>query len=372
MNSQQKTGGALLATGSLIVGIAISGPVMLGQLAGTTFITNTACTSAVTDSAQNEQSSTSAINVPEEYKEPLKKAAEDSGIPEEILAAQIKQESNFNAQAVSPVGAKGPAQFMPATWEAYGNGGDITNVSDAVAAMGRYMKDLKGMVEKYAGEDATKLIQLTLAAYNAGPGNVEKYSGIPPFTETQHYIEVITAGAQVEYSSTCSSVAVAWDGDLGDGEWTSPLPNSTMSSGYGPRSVPGLPAWAQQHVGIDLLTGSGFSPGGPVVAPTDLDITGYFQPDHCVLATAKDGSDLRMAFCHLHESSVEPGQEVKKGDILGIEGNYGESVATVFITHLHYEIYKPGEPLTGANYNPYNGQTLNPEPILKEKGAWNF
>lgn len=370
MNSHHKTGSALLAAGALIAGVAISGPIMLGQLAGS-HLAETACTSTVTLSDKDK--SQGVINVPEEYKEPIKKASEYSGIPEEILAAQIKQESNFDAQAVSPVGAKGPAQFMPDTWAAYGNGGDITNVNDAVAAMGRYMKDLKRMVEKYAEGDATKLIQLTLAAYNAGPGNVEKYSGIPPFTETHHYIQVITAGAQVHYSSTCSPIGtVAWDGDLGDGEWTSPLPNSTMSSGYGPRNVPGLPSWAQQHVGIDLLTGSGYAPGGPVVAPTDLDITGYFQPDHCVLATAKDGSDLRMAFCHLHEASVEPGQQVKRGDILGVEGNYGESVKSVFITHLHYEIYVPGEPLTAQNYNPYNGQTINPESILKEKGAWNF
>ena len=77
-----------------------------------------------------------------------------------------------------------------------------------------------------------------------------------------------------------------------------------------------------------------------------------------------------MSFCHLDTAAVSPGTVVKRGDILGVEGNYGESVQTTFITHLHYELYIPGEPLTAQNYNPYNGQTINPEPILKEKGAW--
>lgn len=370
-----KNKGLLIGAGvliSMLVGVIALLPLLFGVFATVITPIETAsskCSPTVTTTSDTGEN---LINVPAEYVEDVKKAGEDSGIPAEILAKQIQQESNWDPNAVSPAGAKSLTQFIPSTWEAIAPGEDPFDPHAAIAAQGRYMKQLKDQVQHLANGDANQIVKLTLAAYNAGPGAVLNYSGIPPYKETQHYVEIITSGAQVNFSATCSQVdgAKAWDGDLGDGEWTNPLPNSTMSSGYGPRAVPGLPDWAQNHVGIDLLTGAGYVPGGPVIAPTDLEITGFFQPDHCLLATAKDGSDLRMSFCHLDTAAVSPGTVVKRGDILGVEGNYGESVQTTFITHLHYELYIPGEPLTAQNYNPYNGQTINPEPILKEKGAW--
>lgn len=322
-------------------------------------------------SDKGAQGKNGAVNVPAEYKEPIKKAAKEAGIPEEIVAAQINQESKFDRMAGSGAGAQGPAQFLPSTFAKYSSG-DIHDIEDSMEAYGKYMADLKKIVKPLAGDDPNKLIRLTLAAYNAGPGNVLEHKGVPPFSETQQYVEKITGGAQVKYSAGCTQVAgaKAWDGDLGKGEWTNPLPGSQNTSGFGPRNVPGLPAWAQQHVGVDLATGSGYGPQGTVIAPTDMKITGIYDTDGCLLATMNEGPRFRFAFCHMDDFKVQPGMKVKRGDVLGRESNHAGSVGSLVISHLHFEIHKPGADYTGNTFNPYDGSAINPEPILKQKGAW--
>ena len=131
---------------------------------------------------------TATVNVPEQYQNLIKEASKTSGIPEQIIAAQIQTESNWDPDASSGV-AHGIAQFTDQTWATYGNGGDVNNPNDAIPALGRYMKKLKETVQPHAKNDPDQLIRLTLAAYNAGPGNVEKYDGVPPFSETTGYIE---------------------------------------------------------------------------------------------------------------------------------------------------------------------------------------
>lgn len=296
-------------------------------------------------------------------------AAKTAGLPISVVAAQLKQESDWNEAARSPVGAQGVAQFMPATWALYGEGGDPLSAEDAIPAYGRYMAALKEQVRPLAGDDASLLVRLTLAAYNAGPGAVQDATGIPPFTETQQYVEKILASGQGEFSAGCTAPAgtVAWDGDLGDGEWTNPLPGGVFTSGYGHRNLPGLPAWAQDHVGVDLSTpGAGYGNGSPVIAPTDLRVTGFNDKDGCVIAKEDgDDPDFGFAFCHLNAYSVAVGDRLKRGDVVGTEGN--KAGLGLVATHLHFEIYKPEAP---AVVYPYQGWNLDPEPILKEKGAW--
>ena len=111
-----------------------------------------------------------------------------------VAAAQLKQESQWNPNAGSSAGAQGIAQFMPDTWAAYGEGGDVTDPEDAIPAYGRYMAALKEEVEPLADGDADQLVRLTLAAYNAGPGAVTKHRGIPPYRETRNYVRIIAGG----------------------------------------------------------------------------------------------------------------------------------------------------------------------------------
>ena len=328
---------------------------------------NAAC--VLSDSSGS--TSTGHSPIPNNWRPLVEDAAQEAGIPFSVAAAQLKQESGWDEDALSPAGAQGLAQFMPGTWATYGAGGDPFSAPDAIAAYGRYMAALKTDVQPIAGSDAGLLVRLTLAAYNAGPAAVQEHAGIPPYEETQQYVAGILATGQSEFSLDCRAPtgSRAWDGDLGDGEWTSPLPGSVITSGYGHRNLAGLPAWAQDHVGVDYaIPGNGMGSGGQVIAPTDLRITGFNDPDGCVIAK-EDGNDpdFGFAFCHLNSYAVTVGDRLKRGDVIGVEGNRAQLGG--ILTHLHFEIYEPEAPDVAY---PYQGWNLDPEPILKEKGAWPY
>jgi cell wall-associated NlpC family hydrolase len=102
------------------------------------------------------------------------------GVPATLLAAVAKQESGFNAGAVSPAGARGLMQIMPAT--AQGLGVDPMQPAQAVDGAARLLKDLIGRFGR---------VDHALAAYNAGPGAVLRYDGIPPYPETQRYVPAV-------------------------------------------------------------------------------------------------------------------------------------------------------------------------------------
>lgn len=359
---------AVLALGGVMaMGVPVVGVAGLALVADMQASARSGCVPATVVADENPEDA--VINVPNGWGPLVEEAAKTAGLPVSVVAAQLKQESNWNPNVGSSAGAQGIAQFMPETWAAYGQGGDVTDPEDAIPAYGRYMAALRNEVKPLASDDADQLVRLTLAAYNAGPGSVQRHNGVPPFAETQRYVETILNGGQVEFSAGCEAPTGgrAWDGDLGDGEWTAPLAGGKFSSGYGRRNVPGLPDWAQNHVGLDFATpGAGSGAGGPVIAPTDLRITGFNDTDGCVIAKVDndDDPDFGFAFCHLNSWDVQKGQKLTRGDVIGTEGNRGQFGMA---THLHFEIYRPGAPDVVF---PYQGYNIDPEPILREKGAW--
>ncbi|MDQ6803115.1 MAG: lytic transglycosylase domain-containing protein [Acidobacteriota bacterium] len=114
-------------------------------------------------------------------------AAKQHGIDPRLLAAVARRESRFNAAAVSPVGASGIMQLMPATARYLGVK-DVFNARESVFGGAKY---LRALLDTFHGD-----LDLTLAAYNAGPGAVQKYNGVPPFRETRAYVSAIRAAYQ--------------------------------------------------------------------------------------------------------------------------------------------------------------------------------
>ena len=112
----------------------------------------------------------------------FEEAADKYNIPSALLKAIGRAESNFNAKAVSRCGAQGVMQLMPATARELG----VDDAFDAEQNIMGGAKYIASLLKKYEGNT-----KLALAAYNAGSGNVAKYGGIPPFSETQNYVKKV-------------------------------------------------------------------------------------------------------------------------------------------------------------------------------------
>ncbi len=122
-----------------------------------------------------------------EYESLIEEAASRNGVDPAILHGLIEQESGFDPSATSSAGAAGLTQLMPGTASSLGVANPL-DPAESIEGGARYLGQLMGQFGGNA-EDA-------LAAYNAGPGAVKQYGGVPPYSETQSYVTKVLANAE--------------------------------------------------------------------------------------------------------------------------------------------------------------------------------
>jgi len=123
--------------------------------------------------------SASALEDPAELIATIDRIAAEQGVDNSLVHSVIRAESNYNAHAVSPKGAEGIMQLIPSTAKRFG----VTNIFDPKENILGGVKYLKFLLDYYQNDYVR-----AIAAYNAGEAAVDKYNGVPPFSETRNYV----------------------------------------------------------------------------------------------------------------------------------------------------------------------------------------
>ena len=127
------------------------------------------------------------------YEDHVRQASTRYGVPERLVTAVIRAESGFNPRAVSPKGARGLMQLMPQTASLLG----VRDSFDPAENIDGGVRHLRGLIERFGNN-----LPLAIAAYNAGENAVTQHRGIPPYPETQGYVQKVllffNGGAGVE------------------------------------------------------------------------------------------------------------------------------------------------------------------------------
>jgi soluble lytic murein transglycosylase-like protein len=131
--------------------------------------------------------SRASVIAPDDFASAIEEAGRTHGVDPRLVAAVARRESAWNVNAISRTGACGLMQLMPQTARFLG----VTNVFDPRENIFGGARYLRTLLDAFNGD-----LDLTLAAYNAGPGAVEKYRGIPPYRETQAYVAAVKATYQ--------------------------------------------------------------------------------------------------------------------------------------------------------------------------------
>lgn len=299
-----------------------------------------------------------ATAIPSEYRDAVLWAGQRCPtVTASIIAAQIEAESNWNPSVTSPVGAQGISQFMPGTWATWGKDysgdgrADVRNPDDAIGSQADFMCSLASQVAQKIGTGIATgdVLDLTLAAYNAGLGNVITYKGIPPFPETTSYVSKIRDAAATKFTTEQIS-----DAGLDGGTVQLPIaPGRYVNqNNYGR----GGSLWARNHTGVDLAAAC----GTPVRAATagvalrDPSQSGWAGPNFIKVVTGR--TSTATWYGHMTRLAVTDGQQVRAGELIGYVGSLGNSTGC----HLHLEVH----PRNGG----YAQDSVNPITWLQQKG----
>ncbi|MFD7860036.1 NlpC/P60 family protein [Streptomyces microflavus] len=307
--------------------------VALAGIGATTAVVVGALVQAAGDNSPIGSAALSA-SVPAEYRDLIQEAGKTCPeVSPNLLAALLKQESGFNPKASSPVGAQGIAQFMPSTWASHGLDGngdgkrDVWDPEDAIPSSAKYLCTIAKDVKDVPGDKRNNM----LAAYNAGSGAVKKYNGVPPYKETQHYVQTISAAA---------------DSNPGGGTGTTTDQAVTVINA------------AEEKIGTPYSWGGGNTSGpssGICCSPSGksgVGIVGFDCSGLTLYAYAKAGITLPRTAAQQYAAAepVKPGQ-MRPGDLVF----YGTSAASIHHVGIYvgngYILNAP-KPGTEVRYDP--------------------
>jgi soluble lytic murein transglycosylase-like protein len=129
----------------------------------------------------------------------IDRIADEQGVESQLVHSVIRAESNYNSNAVSPKGAQGIMQLIPATAHRFG----VTNTFDPRENIQGGVRYLRFLLDYYKGDYAK-----SIAAYNAGEGAVDKYNGVPPYAETQNYVYRVAGNLKAARQAAVPRAAV--------------------------------------------------------------------------------------------------------------------------------------------------------------------
>jgi cell wall-associated NlpC family hydrolase len=258
--------------------------------------------------------------------------------PPSVIAAQAQAESSWIPTVVSPAGAEGIDQFMPATFAIYGADDDATgnvnpfNPPDALMAAGRYDCALATAEATLSASSEIPVLSLALAAYNAGPRAVSDAGGIPPIPATQAYVETVESDA--------ATYVVA-----------------APSTAFGQAVVNAAAAW----LGTPYAWGGG-TVSGPSGSPAGFDCSGL------VLLAVYQASGGAITLPHSSQLQATLGQSVAPADLAP-----GDVIALALqgpADFDHVVIYAGGGSVIAA---PHSGGVVAVQPLSDFAGApWNI
>lgn len=157
--------------------------------------------------------------IPNDWEQYVVWASLVSGVPTSWIAAQIEAESGWDPTlGANHAGASGLTQFIPSTWQTYGHGGSPNDPQAAIRAMGEYLRDLRAQLKPVIdAHPEVPEVELIMAGYNAGPGAVQNYGGVPPYSETQTYLSRIRGLSSIYAKTYGAEVGGKSDGSVEKG-----------------------------------------------------------------------------------------------------------------------------------------------------------
>lgn len=242
----------------------------------------------------------------------IEQAAAQCGVNSAVIAAVMTQESAGHPTICSKAGACGLMQLMPGTAKEL-NVQDRMNPTQSTRGGACYLRTL---LNRYDND-----LKLALAAYNAGAGNVDRYGGVPPFKETQLYVnKVLTYYQKISVSAQ-----------------PEPEISPPVACCQWPVAIKGVVSQqpSGKHMALDIAAPLGTalvaSHGGQVVA------VGW-AGDYGKRIIIDHGDGLQTLYAHLSSFTVKEGDHVPRGQMIGRVGSTGRSTGP----HLHFEVRKNG------------------------------